>query len=268
MEKRENLFNKTSLKLEKRIKRYYEDAFNIITELDPKEAWSKESNLLSKLIEYDNDMLFGIIKERIYEFCKDNKDNVMTYDDNGISIKSKNDTDGIPVTDVFVNLYKYFEYVEHANQIIKVYFKDDKFTLNDIKIIFAPRMAQDFEYLSTNQMDTVISNLSKYTFESTPTFSYDYELVYATDTRIQSYTDPQQFILHTYLETMCHVFNNIRRNPEIFIDELGINLQDLYSDKFIYTAFILRDRIITNHYDVIKNFSRTYRNFNSLPFEV
>ena len=77
MEQKENLFNKTSLRIEKRVEQLFKDTFSILTEFDfnTKEFSEKEKNLLSSLIDYHSDeILFGFIKEKIYEFCKNNKD--------------------------------------------------------------------------------------------------------------------------------------------------------------------------------------------------
>lgn len=280
MEEREHLFNRTSKKIEKRVEQLYFDVFDLMTDKDlydrdfaKKEVIEKEFLLLSNLINYNNilidnnDTLINIIEEKAYEFCLKNKDNIMTYDDNGIVIKDKNSEEGEPVASVFIELYKYIEYVKYAYQITVTNFGKSNMDAQTVKSIFATCYSNDFEYLSPSQMDKIIEMFSKHVLEFDHQFEYDYELVYITDDTIKSKTAPQQFAFYVYLETICYVFNKIRRNPEIFKDELGISLKDLYSDKFIYTAFTTRDRIISNFYDNIKDFSRTYHEYTKgLPF--
>ena len=271
MEQKENLFNKTSLRIEKRVEQLFKDTFSILTELDfnTKEFSEKEKNLLSSLIDYHSDeILFGFIKEKIYEFCKNNKDNVITYDDNGIGIKSKDLEEGIPVSEIFVQLYKYLVYVEDAYQITNSYLKDKTEGKEQVKSIFASNQSLEFEHLSTREMDDEIQKLSELIFKSINTYNFDYQYLAAFDSMFKCYTDIQQYILYVYLEALCHTFNCIRHNPEIFEKELGISINDLYSEKYIHTAFLTRDRIILNHYNEVKDFGRTYRaGRNELPFD-
>ena len=281
MEEREHLFNRTSKKIEKRVEQLYFDVYDLMLDKDlydrdfaKKEVIEKEFLLLSNLINYNNntlidnnDTLINIIEEKAYEFCLKNKNNVMTYDDNGIVIKDKNSEEGDPVASVFIELYKYIEYVKHAYQITVTNFGKLNMNAQTVKSIFATCYSNDFEYLSPSQMDKIIEMFSKHVLEFDHQFEYDYELGYVTADTIKSKTAPQQFAFYVYLETICHVFNNIRRNPEIFKDKLGISLEDLYSDKFIYTAFTTRDIMISNFYDNIKDFSRTYHEYTQgLPF--
>ena len=78
MEQKENLFNKTSLRIEKRVEQLFKDTFSILTEFDfnTKEFSEKEKNLLSSLIDYHSDeILFGFIKEKIlfyFNICYNN----------------------------------------------------------------------------------------------------------------------------------------------------------------------------------------------------
>lgn len=249
MEDREHLFNRTSMKIEKRVEKLYFDAFDLLTDKGFLEEYTeKEFDLLSNLIDYNNDMLFSLMKEKVYEFCLKNKDNVMTYDDDGIVIKDKDSETGVPVTSVFVELYKYMEYVQHAYQYSAVCFNKPDIDPQTIKSVFAS--TDEHECLSTDQIDIILKAFSRLVLELIPDdFNYDYEFVCTAEKAIKGYSDIQQYVIHVYLETICHVFNNIRRNPEIFKDQLGITLDDLYSKRFIYTAFITRDNIVPTYFD-------------------
>lgn len=233
MEEKENMFNKLSIYMNKKVKELYNNVFDIMTDITSshEELVEKENSIIT-FISTRNTMGLDLLTEKTYEFLMKNRGKAMIHGENEIEIINVDFDDRIQIEEVFVNLYKYILFTK----------------------CYLQRNCEG--YYSINPLEP---EKPDYTFENIDAFIQQIISIYKTsesngnkdlnsaefylEALINEFAPdyPQYNKLYFYVEAFCDLINQSRHYPELFGEKTSGIINSKYSQEFVKYIFIIRD---------------------------